>query len=268
MKIIQTTKIQEIVNKETIDKILSINTDFKDLGAWTIEKYANSGVDIKDFAKIGKISTNDFLKQVESFGFEVEYTLDKESTEDKESAENSDKVNEENLNIVALDVRPVIASGADPFNEIMEAVKMLKPKETLKIINVFVPIPLVNVLKGKGFKSWTNTIKSDLHHTFFTKADTSAISKKIERKEATIGNFDDKLASYGDKKREIDVRHLEMPEPMITILSELETLPNDHVLVVNHKKVPQFLLPELKTRNYQWMSKDVREGYILFIVFK
>ena len=263
MKITKDSKIENFVNKNTVNKLKELNTDFQKLHIWTIEKYASSGVDVKDFAKIGKMPVNVFLKQIENLGFEVEY-----ETNPSDNQTETQDVNEDNLNIVSLDVRPTIASGSDPFGIIMEAIDKLQDDETLKIINVFVPIPLVNVLKGRGFKSWTNTISDKEYHTFFTKADLSKETKTIERKEETEGSFDDKLKSYGDKVKEIDVRHLEMPEPMVTILEELENLPDDYVLFVNHKKVPQFLLPELKTRNYQWMYKDIEPGYVLFIVFK
>ncbi|HBS12915.1 MAG TPA: hypothetical protein DEO36_10320 [Flavobacteriaceae bacterium] len=262
MTITKHSKIKEFVNKKNIDKILNINDSFKKLGAWTIEKYASSGVNVKDFSEIGKIAVNIFLKHIEKLGFEVEYDNQKE-----EKVGGAEKINEDNLKIVPLDVRPIIQSGSDPFGEIMQAIKFLKEDETLKIINIFVPIPLINVLKGKGFKSWTNSISDKEHHTFFTKVDLS-VNSNLEKKEATEGSFDDKLASFGDKVKEIEVRHLEMPEPMVTILEELEVLPDTHVLLVNHKKVPQFLLPELKTRNYQWMYKDIEPGYLLFIVFK
>jgi len=263
MKITKDSKIEKFVNKDTVNKLKELNTDFQKLDIWTIEKYASSGVDVKDFAKIGKMPINAFLKQIENLGFEVEY-----ETISSDNQAETQGVSEGNLNIVPLDVRPTIASGSDPFGIIMQAIANLKDHETLKIINVFVPIPLINVLKGKGFKSWTNTISDKEYHTFFTKADLSIETKTIERKEKTEGSFDTKLASFGNKIKEIDVRHLEMPEPMVTILSELETLPDDCVLLVNHKKVPQFLLPELETRNYQWMHKDIEPGHLLFIVFK
>lgn len=260
MKLNQNSKIKKFVNKENIDKILSINSNFEKLGTWTIEKYASSGVVVKDFAEIGKISANDLLKHIEKLGFEVKFGNDT-------SSKNKEEINTENQKIVVLDVRPTIASGNDPFSEIMQAVKTLKEEEILQIINVFVPIPLINILKDQGFKSWTNTINEKEYHTFFTKVDLTKINE-VENKKETLGNFDDKLKSYEKKVKEIEVRHLEMPEPMVTILEELENLPDDYILLVNHKKVPQFLLPELKARNYQWMSKEIEDGYLLFIVFK
>ena len=261
MKINKNTKIATFINDDTIEMVENINEHYIKIGAKTIKRYANSGVNVKDFALIGKLSSNDLLKHLEGFGFEVAY--EKETEKPKEKI----RVKEENLNIVTLEVRPIIQSGNDPFVEIMKAIKTLKETETLKIINIFVPIPLINVLESKGFTSWTNTISNQEFHTFFTKVDLS-INSNLEKKEPTKGDFDKKLASFGDKVKEIEVRHLEMPEPMVSILEELEALPNDYVLLVNHKKVPQFLLPELEKRNYKWMYKDIETGYLLFIVFK
>ena len=52
-------------------------------------------------------------------------------------------------NIVSLDVRPTLASGEDPFNIIMNAVKILKDEETLQIINSFEPIPLIKKITSQ-----------------------------------------------------------------------------------------------------------------------
>jgi uncharacterized protein (DUF2249 family) len=264
MKITKDTLIKKIINKETIDKIRAINEHFNKIEPWKYEKYADSKFYVKDLVKIGEIHINVLLKHIETFGFEVEYTM-----EEVPKFQDENKVlNIDATKIVKLDVRPTIAAGADPFDEIMAAVKVLKDDETLQIINVFVPIPLVNVMKGKGYKSWTNTISDNEFHTFFTKSETTTKEIVTDKAPKSKMSFDDTLASYGDNVKEIDVRHLEMPEPMITILKEMETLPKTHVLLVNHKKIPQFLLPELESRGYKWLSKKVDDDYILFIVFK
>ena len=191
---------------------------------------------------------------------------DDEST--TESPTEVNKPSESIADVVRLDVRPTIAAGADPFKEIMAAIKKMSDTETLQIINVFEPTPLIQILKGKGYKSWTNKIGEEEYHTFFTKESDSSHQEIVADMPIVEGSFDEKLSTFGENLREIDVRLLEMPEPMITILSELETLPENHVLLVNHKKIPQFLLPELKNRNFHLMSKDIEPGFIQIIIYK
>ena len=66
----------------------------------------------------------------------------------------------------------------------------------------------------------------------------------------------------------IDVRNLEMPEPMTTILTELEKLPTTYSLFVDHKKMPQFLLPELKQRGFEILYNKKSENHLQLLIFK
>ena len=104
--------------------------------------------------------------------------------------------------------------------------------------------------------------------TFFSKNTQNSHKDIVSEMPISEGSFEEKLVSFGGNIKEIDVRHLEMPEPMVTILKELESLPENFVLFVIHKKVPQFLLPELKSRNYSWMHKDIEQGLTHILIYK
>ena len=172
-------------------------------------------------------------------------------------------------NLVSLDVRPIIEGGNDPFKEIMVAVKKLKQEETLKIINSFEPIPLIHKLQKQGYKTWTERPEVGVVHTFFK------LDKEVEEKESinpvneSSGlTFNDTLQFFEGKLKIIDVRCLEMPEPMTTILQEIELLPKGSALFVEHKKIPQFLLPELKARNFEILYKKQSEDHLQLLIFK
>lgn len=265
MIVSKNTKISKILKEkpEAVEVIASINKHFRKLKNPILRKVLAPRVTVKDAASIGKTEINVFLKKLQSIGFEVAF----DTTAIKETkVVQKQKVNHEN--IVELDVRPTIETGADPFSEIMGAVKKMKEGETLKIINVFEPIPLIDILKNKGYKTWTDSISTNEYHTYFSKQTSASHQKIVAEMPFSEESFDGKLLSYGENIREIDVRHLEMPEPMVTILKEIELLPEDHVLLVNHKKVPQFLLPELESRNFEWMHKDIAPGDTTIIIFK
>jgi len=264
MLVTKDTKIAKILkeNSDAIETIASINKHFLKLKNPILRKVLASRVSIKEAAKIGNVSINEFLKRLEGIGFKVSYENDTTILQEK-----TPKIDSTKLELTTLDVRPTIESGADPFKEIMQAVKKLKKGETLKIINVFEPIPLIKILSDKGYKTWTDKIYDNEFHTYFTKEAASS-KEVIENTPIKEGSFDEALTSFGANLKEIEVRHLEMPEPMVTILAELETLPKNYALLVNHKKVPQFLLPELKKRNYQWLSKEIEPGYTLLLIFK
>lgn len=51
-----------------------------------------------------------------------------------------------------LDVRPVIEQGEHPKEAVLRAADKLQPGECLEFIAPFPPIPLIDLLKKKGFK--------------------------------------------------------------------------------------------------------------------
>ena len=59
-----------------------------------------------------------------------------------------------------------------------------------------------------------------------------------------------------------------MPMPMMTILETLETLPEQKALYVHHKRIPVFLLTELKERNFEYRIKEIQEGEVYLLIFK
>jgi uncharacterized protein (DUF2249 family) len=52
-----------------------------------------------------------------------------------------------------LDVRPIIANGAEPFTKIRAAVNALQPGEGLSVVAPFLPSPLIEKLGSEGFQS-------------------------------------------------------------------------------------------------------------------
>jgi uncharacterized protein (DUF2249 family) len=150
-----------------------------------------------------------------------------------------------------LDVRASLANDADPFNLIMKKVKEMEKGQTLLLINSFEPAPLIRILKGKGHTIYIQHIEADLVHTFITKVNNEV---EIEEKEnLTIDHkerFNEVLLRYKNNLVEIDVRDLEMPQPMIAILDNIDQLPAGKALYVHHKKIPVYLLPELKEKGF------------------
>jgi len=168
--------------------------------------------------------------------------------------------------LLSFDVRSLLAAGTDPFKEIMLKVEALNDDETVEIINTFEPIPLINVLKSKGFIAEVIR-KDELVHAYFKKE----VNAEVEENEEAItseNNFDEVYKFFIGKMEYVDVRQLEMPEPMTTILSELEKLPTAHSLFVDHKKIPQFLLPELKQRGFEILYNRKSENHLQLLIYK
>lgn len=68
-----------------------------------------------------------------------------------------------------LDVRELMAQGADPFAVIMAAVSQLGPTEPLELVAPLEPIPLYSVLEARGYAHHTEDLGGGDYRVRFTR---------------------------------------------------------------------------------------------------
>lgn len=253
MKITKNTKISELIkeDKNSIDAIAAIAKPLEKLKNPILRKLMASRVTIAEAASMGNTTIEAFATALKPLGFEFEEAL--KTTEEEASGKPEWLTNLDSNKITNFDVREMLSSGNDPLKEIMKQFKAVEIGNVLCIINTFVPTPLVRLFEKDNTLVYTDTINEKEYHTYFLKQGKKKSSSSS--KEAQIYNEDEETfiknkERFGGKIKEIDVRHLEMPGPMQTILAELEVLPNDTALYVNHKRVPIYLLEELESKNF------------------
>lgn len=267
MTINANTKIAPILkqNPKALDAIVSISSKFEKLRNPLLRKVMAGRTTLTAASKFGGCSVEDFFRKLEPLGFEVDRDTKAVEEVKKPVPEFITSLKKEQL--IELDVRPVIASGSDPLSIIMEKVKTVQPGQILKIINTFEPTPLVLMLEKKGFETYVDTISDDLIETYFHKTGKSD-SAEIKTEQPAKNDWDNVLQDFGDRIQKIDVRHLEMPQPMLTILDALEHLQNGTALYVYHKRIPVFLLPELAQRGFDYRIKEIKDGEVHLLIFE
>ncbi|RLD84945.1 MAG: hypothetical protein DRJ02_11250 [Bacteroidetes bacterium] len=265
------TKISKLIehNEKTIDIIGSINKHFRKLKNPLLRRALAPRVNIAEAARIGGVPVCVMIDKLKEIGFETADDCGCETVLPKDKYRlDETKINMRKETIEELDVRPILAGGTDPFDAIMAKLKTMHEKHTLKIINTFEPIPLLNILKKKGYVYVTERPEEGVVWTYMEKADEHPEAAGKTETESDQPVFEEIETRFTGKMKEIDVRHLEMPLPMVTILEEIEGLKEGEALYVHHKKLPQYLLPELEERNFKWASQDIDESNIKLIIFK
>lgn len=270
MTINSTTKISALIkeNEKVIDAIASVNKHFTKLKNPILRKILASRVSIADAAKIGNVDISILFNKLKEIGFKIE-SYENDSVKKTANTYNT-QLPAQNINlidVIELDVRENISNGEDPFNLIMGQIKILPEDKTLKIINTFEPIPLINILKKKGYTHYTETKESNLIFTYFKKTTANNDTFQIIAEEGN-DSYEDLVNKYTGRIEEIDVRNLEMPAPMISILKKIESLKEDQALLVHHKKIPQFLFPELQENNFSWSIKTIDEKNVKLLIYK
>ena len=261
------TKISVLLREhpDALETIIGLSPKFTKLRNPLLRKLMASRATIRMASKIGGCTPEDFFAKLQPLGF----TIDHAAAEEVEAETTPLPEFMKHItpgNVVELDVRPILNAGKDPFNMILKQVKGLEARQTLKLINDFEPIPLIKLLGKQGFQSHSEIVDVTTYNTYFFKSDD--VKLPDAKPLGSSDDFEAKVKLFEGRTKTIDVRHLEMPLPMLTILDELESLPADQALYVNHKRIPVFLLPELEERKFEYRAKEIAEGDVKLFIFR
>jgi len=266
-KINANTKIGHLLkaHPDALETIISIDPKFNKLRNPLLRKVLAGRASIAMAAKIAGCEVATFFNKLKPLGFEIDADTLPIVEEKKELPAFISSLSKSK--IIDLDVREDLAAGKDPLNLILAKIKSVQAGEALKVINTFEPIPLIKMLEKKGFAIYADVISPDLVETYFYKK-TNETTIDVQPKEGEGSGWDDVMQRFSDKLVKVDVRELEMPQPMLTILAELEKLTEDSALFVYHKRIPVFLLPELAERKLDYRIKEISEGEVHLLIFK
>src|SRR5690606_32151755 len=109
---------------------------------------------------------------------------------------------------VDLDVRPILRSGGEPFQEIMGTVAALRPGEGLRLLATFKPEPLFSVLGAKGFSHEERQIDGGDWEVLFHPA-TAAESPPAPEPAPAVASAD--AAAWPEPVQHLDNRELDPP---------------------------------------------------------
>lgn len=151
-----------------------------------------------------------------------------------------------------LDVRPLLRSGSDPFQAIMNAVDNLAPGQALKLIASFRPVPLFSVMAGRGFAHQDRPLDNGDWEVLFTP------EGEVDEVRLSTGETD--LGAWPDPSRQLDLTELDPPEPMVRILATAEKMAAGEVLFALLAREPLFLYPELAKRGHTWAGNFDASG--------
>lgn len=262
------TKIAAILKQHpaALDAIISISPKFEKLRNPVLRKLVAGRTSVFMASKIADCKADDFFAKLQPLGFEIDKSVAAAIDKKKPVPDFIPSLKPEQ--IVALDVRPVIASGKDPLQVILGKIKTLEANQALKIINTFEPTPLMSLLQKQGFESYADVIHDDLVETYFYKKTATGEQTQELNYDSSSKNWDQIVTRFKDMVQPIDVRSLEMPLPMLTILDALDKLPADTALYVYHKRIPVFLLPELAQRKFDYRIKEISDSEVHLLIFK
>jgi len=267
MKITKDDRIGNLLKEypHLVDVLIEYNPHFKLLKNPVLRRTVAKLATVEKAAQVAGVSLRGLLKVLNSaVGYELSHEELKSIPEIKRGA---DKLPEEIKNakdedIIKLDVRELLKNGEEPFGLIMDTVRKLKGHQILLLEVLFEPGPLYDVMEKKGFAYYTEKVSDEHFKVYFYRTDkmekeSIPADVDIERRKRIEGN-----------RIFLDVRGLEPPQPMELVLTELKNLKDNQELVVEHERVPMFLLPRLEERGYIYEIDEKDKGEVIITIKK
>ncbi len=253
MKINSNTRIKVLLDadqEKVIDALVDLNTNFSKLRNPLLRNLLARRVTIA--CKVGKCTVEDFLKSMKQIGFVIDETIEKTNATEENLIDFSRPAT-----LLELDARSFLQQNKDPLKDILQMTTQMRIGDRLKIINSFEPVPLIHLLADRGFLHHTEHIEDKLVVTWFEKTTAASVLVELppeyqqDNEQVLFEKIFQGVAK--NKIKYIDVRHLEMPQPMMQIIENIQDLKDDELLYVYHKKSPVYLLPELKKRGLMFV---------------
>ncbi len=160
-------------------------------------------------------------------------------------------------NLITLDVRADLRAGREPFSKIMEAVAALAPEQSLRILAPFAPAPLIKLLGRQGFQHTANVNAAGDWEVLFTRASGGSPIEVLPAVPQAGGGI---AAGQPLETIELDARGLEPPQPLVTILEALGTLPDQAELRAHTDRRPMHLYAQLEERGFTGESQEQSDG--------
>jgi hypothetical protein len=68
-----------------------------------------------------------------------------------------------------LDARPMLAAGEHPLNQVLTEIQKLQPGEIYELTTPFLPAPLLDAVRKKGYAVWSLQEEADLYRNYCCK---------------------------------------------------------------------------------------------------
>ena len=152
---------------------------------------------------------------------------------------------------IDVDVRPILRAGGEPFSIIMATLQRLAPGQGLRLYAPFKPVPLFDVMAGKGFAHDEAELGGGEWEVRFTPAGQASADEEASAEPD---------GAWPAPVVHLDNRELEPPEPMVRILAAIEQLAPGQTLSALLDREPVFLFRELTKRGHQWRGGFAPDG--------
>ena len=170
LKITPDTRIAELLEAYPAleEKLIEMAPEFKKLKNPVLRRTIARVANLKQVAQLGNISLGKLINELRT-AVGHEDSFDDHNQDLKQFSNTPVWFAEENI-VKTLDARPMLISGEHPVNIVMKEIADLQNSQIYELITPFLPAPLIDMAKKKGFQNWTRQEESEMFRTYFTRS--------------------------------------------------------------------------------------------------
>ena len=144
-----------------------------------------------------------------------------------------------------LDVRPILATGGQPMDVILQTLESLEAGQALRLIAPFRPEPLFRIFDRKGYDAHpVDRDNGDCEVLFVPRG-----GERNDGQETILSPL-----AWPDPERHLDLTDIPAADCSASILEELGAMQEGKVLFVLLGREPQDLYSDLTSRGHRWVG--------------
>jgi len=168
MDITPETKLGKLLENypQLEEELISISPTYSKLKNPILRKTVGKVASLRQVAEVGEIPIADLVNRLRKHvGNCEEFVPDNRQ---ERNVEKPDWINSDQI-AKTLDARPIIETGGHPLEQVMKELVELENGKIYELITPFVPSPLLDVVRNKGYQVWTETAEDNSVRNYFIK---------------------------------------------------------------------------------------------------
>lgn len=149
------TKVGELLDNypELESVLMEMSPAFEKLKNPLLRKTVARVASLQQVAVVGRLNVDEIVNRLRKEVGQIAGNEDK--TESNYLSDVSPEWFKKTKIIACFDASPIINSGGSPMSDILRAAHLLKHDEILELRTPFIPAPIIDILKEKGYEVYT-----------------------------------------------------------------------------------------------------------------
>lgn len=161
------TKLKELLDEfpQLENFFMTISPTYQKLKNPVLRKTIARIATLEQVARVGNIPVEELLHKIRSF---LQIAECEENV--KEKTEKLEKGDIPEFEIVeTIDARPMLEQGGHPLNLVLTKLKQMNQGQGFILITPFIPAPLIDTARGKGYRAEFKKVNEDFIENYFWK---------------------------------------------------------------------------------------------------